>query len=957
TLNSLLGTGSYRDVTRTVKVKAGKSCALFIAIDSSSCSCDFNYSKFPIPELKNAGQDQTICSGDIFNPGTNKVSNFRYQWTPGGEFNSDTIAQPTASILNTDTATISKSYILTTYKGQCFSKDTVLLQIYKLPEIALLQRDTILCQGNTFKLKAKTQGGTGKHAFAWSPSAIIEDSSSLITLCSPHSNVVIYANVTDEAHCTAKDSLTVKVQETPIAKIYDTATCQGQPLWLRDSSLILKDTLSFIKWTTFGYDTIGIKQWSLDLKGNSDVVVRLIVGTDFGCKDTTTKSISLQPFPVAGFTSLNVCAYDSVKFINTSTLSSGKISQIKWNLGDGNSSYVEQPSHFYLSTDTFDVQLVAISDANCTDTSNKQIVIYHVPKADFNFIDNCLDDSSYFKNTSIIGGGSILTQEWRTDSTLSLTKDFQYLYQSDSIYKIDLKVISDKGCIDSIQKSIQIYSLPIANFKVDTVCEGQKTHVFDNSRIRKGSINSYQYDISDGSAFSGSSFEHLFLSGDTFKLRLITISDHACIDTIEKNTVVHPRIQPDFLVNDVCLYDSARLIDKSSFIHTNIASVQYKFGDGDSITAFNISHKYLNQGAYTIKQEVLSTEFCKYDTSKLVNIYPIPIADFKDSNKCFDNQFELKDASSISSGSISNYYWRFGDGDTNDIVDPIHIFDSAGLYLVVHKVKSDKGCIDSIQRQLESYPPVIVDFDLTDRCDGESVEFIDKSIVPSSFIKKHTWDFGDNQGSNLSNPIHKYDGPGSYNINLSIQTNYNCLYDSTKSLVIFPTPVADFRTDPSVGTIVNPEIQIIDQSIGADTVFYDLGNGLKSYERNLSSMYPDSGTFYIKQFVTNSFGCKDTIIKKVQIRYLFVFNVPSAFSPNDDGSNDTYGPGGIGFSSYEMWIYDRWGEMVYFTDNGTPWNGQYEGQSVMQGVYMVKFKVRDFKGRYHYYSASITLLL
>jgi gliding motility-associated-like protein len=169
-------------------------------------------------------------------------------------------------------------------------------------------------------------------------------------------------------------------------------------------------------------------------------------------------------------------------------------------------------------------------------------------------------------------------------------------------------------------------------------------------------------------------------------------------------------------------------------------------------------------------------------------------------------------------------------------------------------------------------------------------------------------------------------------------------------------PQANFKTDPDQGTIVNPEIQITDLSSGADTLIYDLGDGSFSMMRNLANSYPDSGTFILRQTVWNTYGCRDTFIKKITIRYLFVFNTPTAFSPNDDGINDVYEPGGIGYTKYSMWIYNRWGEMIYETTEGKAWDGNYANEPVMSDVYAVRFKVKDFKGRLHFYSATFTLL-
>lgn len=956
TLSTTLDMGGFRDVSKTVKIKAGKSCALFIAVDSSSCSCDFGYSKFPVPELRNAGNDQSLCSGDTFRPGETTVKGFRYQWAPGGEFNSDTISSPIARLVNNDTAGISKTYVLTTYRGQCYSKDTVVAEIYKLPQIGLLQKDTNLCEGNSFLLKAFSIGGTGAHQFNWSPASILDDSAAYSTICKPLKDEWIFARVTDQKGCKALDSLKVEVHGKPNAKFVNNKACMGLPMFLMDSSSVSKDSINAIRWTAFGYDTLDIKTWELDFMGNSDVTVRLIVGTNRGCQDTMTRSLSLSPYPVSSFSWKDVCKYDSMMFTNNSTLSAGNIVRSRWQFGDGDSADVTNPAHIYQQPDTFEVRLMSISDDNCSDTFKRQVQVFNQPNADFTFTDNCIGDSSFIFNQSAVALGTITFNEWQTDGQTITSKDLGIKYDTDSLYNIQLKVVSDKGCKDSFSKSIRIHSRPVADFYTDTVCEGATTSIIGTSSIRNGYISSYKYDVSDGSGSVDSSFKHLFTSGDTFSIRLICNSVFGCSDTLDKEVIVLPRIVPDFTFGDVCLYDSAIINDKSSYSNTLISSWRYYFGDGDSVSQSSVTHKYKTPGTYTIKLLTVSSENCSYDTTKDIVIHPVPISDYSEVNKCQDNQFEFEDLSGISAGILTAYLWDFGDGDTSMAKDPAHAYDSAGKYRVSHVTISDKGCLDTMTRFIEAYPPVVVDFDLSDMCDGEAVKFTDRSKVPNSSIKLYKWDFGDGQGSGESDPVHLYAGPGDYNVNLSIRTGYDCDYDSSKMLTIFPRPSAMFSTDPDIGTIVNPEISIQDMSTGADTIHYDLGNGLSSQMRNLSSLYPDSGTFYIRQIASNSYGCKDTFVKKIVIRYLYVFNIPTAFSPNGDAYNDVFEPGGIGYSEYELWVYNRWGELVFHTDKGESWDGNSNGEALMQDIYLVKFKVKDFKGRYHYYGATVTLL-
>jgi gliding motility-associated-like protein len=425
---------------------------------------------------------------------------------------------------------------------------------------------------------------------------------------------------------------------------------------------------------------------------------------------------------------------------------------------------------------------------------------------------------------------------------------------------------------------------------------------------------------------------------------------------ITKQTIVYPKLLPDFNYKDICVSEDLVLTDMTSFTNTGINRWSWKFTPNDSSSLQNPVFRYAKWGFYNIGMEVRSNEGCIYDTIKKVIVYPLPLVNFKDTNQCIDNRFNLSSLLSIPYGNISKVNWSFGDNTFSSAFNPFHAFPSSGNYTVKLIAESDFGCRDSVLKAISSFPPVIVDFDWKNVCLGDVMQFSDKSLVPNSTIKSYDWDFGDGNTGKVKDPPHIYKSYDSFRVKLTIVTGYNCKYDSFHYVEVYPVPVAMFSTDPDQGTIVNPQIQISDQSSGADSIRYNLGDGTFSVMRNLVKNYPDSGTYYVRQLALNNYGCVDSFTKKVLIKYLFVFNAPTAFSPNDDAINDLYGPGGIGISNYSMSIFNRWGELIYFTDNGTPWDGTYQGEPVMEGVYAVSFKVRDFKGFWHYKSTSFVLL-
>ena len=956
TIKTGLNKNGFIDISKTVKVKAGQSCALFIALDSASCSCGFAYARFPVPGLQNAGPDRSLCSGDTIKLGEPKVNAYRYLWTPGNEFISDTVAQPTAVIQNNDSAGITKQYILTTYRGFCNSKDTIKVAIFKLPQLRLLQKDTALCKGNQVVLKATSKGGTGSYTIKWSPSVFVKDSNLFTTRTKLSTTKTITAIITDSKQCKAKDSLKIIINQNPVAGFYYPDACINQTLKLTDSSKVSGDSIVLRKWTFDGYDTLQIKQWTIDLQGNADAPVSLYVKSSAGCSDTLDQTVYLNPYAIADFNVANICFGDSLKISSKSTLVKGKIASTLWELGDGNSRTQNTFKHLYASADTFQINLIAVSDKNCNDTISKNTIIYPRPSAGFTVGNVCLKDSINAYNQSIIVNDSISRYEWYIGQDTLHSKNLQYLLNKDTIHTLALKVSTAFGCRDSLVKTFEIFSNPDAQFSVLPVCEGKNSTFVSSSSIVKGNIATYNYSLSDGSSYTSPNFVHKFAMGDTFDVRLIVVSNKNCQDTITRQAIVYSRIIPSFTVTDTCVTGTVMIQDKSRFVNTGIRRWVYDLGNGDSAFNRNPFYQYTVPGTYTIRQSVTSNEGCHYDTSAKVVVYPIPKPDFSDTNKCVDNKFSFFSKSTISSGTIAKYQWYFSDNTSSTLKDPAHVFPGSGNFKVKQIAISNFACSDSIEKTVISYPPVVVKYSTQNVCLGDPIEFIDNSIVPSSSIVKYQWFFGDNNTSMSVKPRHTYLTPDTFTTRLRITTAYNCDYDTSSKVVVYPVPQASFKTDPDQGTIVNPQIQITDLSTGADTLIYDLGDGTFSMMRNLANNYPDSGTFILRQTVWNTYGCRDTVIKKITIRYLFVFNTPTAFSPNDDGINDVFEPGGIGYTKYSMWIYNRWGEMIYETTDGKAWDGTYANAPVMSDVYAVRFKVKDFKGRLHFYSASFTLL-
>lgn len=138
-------------------------------------------------------------------------------------------------------------------------------------------------------------------------------------------------------------------------------------------------------------------------------------------------------------------------------------------------------------------------------------------------------------------------------------------------------------------------------------------------------------------------------------------------------------------------------------------------------------------------------------------------------------------------------------------------------------------------------------------------------------------------------------------------------------------------------------IQFINRSTGDyQNVSWDFGDGNFSIEENPVHTYQREGTYIVTLTVYYPFGCQfiHTMVLVIEKGYNLI--MPNAFTPNDDGINDFFGPEYIGLKNLELSIYDTWGSLIY-SESGDVirgWNGKIKGEQAENGNYYYVFRAR-----------------
>lgn len=189
---------------------------------------------------------------------------------------------------------------------------------------------------------------------------------------------------------------------------------------------------------------------------------------------------------------------------------------------------------------------------------------------------------------------------------------------------------------------------------------------------------------------------------------------------------------------------------------------------------------------------------------------------------------------------------------------------------------------------------------------------------------------------------------------------------SAINVIINPTPDAEFTASTFTANIPNDPIQFTNQSTGANSYYWNFGDGGFTNLTNPVHNYQVVGFYTVSLVATNQFGCRDTVQKPVKV--ISDIQFPNVFTPNANGgngggynpadfSNDVFFPYTSGVTEYHLMIFNRWGELVFDSkDIAVGWDGYFNGKLCQQDAYVWKADVKFFDGRKFNKTGSVTLL-
>ena len=297
----------------------------------------------------------------------------------------------------------------------------------------------------------------------------------------------------------------------------------------------------------------------------------------------------------------------------------------------------------------------------------------------------------------------------------------------------------------------------------------------------------------------------LDIANGTIQLLLTSTDNKGCAavkDTLDVSFKTSPVV--NFSTSNVCANNIASFNDLSSSPSGSITSYSWDFGDTQTSASMNTTHLYNSAGTYTVTHVVSNTNGCADTIRQPLEIYFLPQAQFYLNPACVGNATQFTDSTKTLSGTIQNWLWNFGDGQTSTFQNPSHGFGSPTSYTVSLIVTSSFGCKDTVQKTVTVVPGPQANFSINPNPVEalETANFTDLSTGPNSLVNWY-WAFGDSTASNSQNTTHVFNDQGDYSILLVVKDINGCI-DSARqdiSIILLPdvptafTPNGDGEND------------------------------------------------------------------------------------------------------------------------------------------------------------------
>lgn len=298
---------------------------------------------------------------------------------------------------------------------------------------------------------------------------------------------------------------------------------------------------------------------------------------------------------------------------------------------------------------------------------------------------------------------------------------------------------------------------------------------------------------------------------------------------------------------------------------------QWDLGNNTISPLQNPSNTYFNPGLYKVKLVIQNAAGTKDSVTKIdyITVYALPVVNFTatPTSGCFPLPVQFTDNSTPGSGSITSWFWDFGDGITSTAPAPAHTYTAAGNYNVTLKITNSNGCTKTRTKisyiSLSNGVHAAFTNNAPSGCSApQTINFQNQSI--GTGLLTYQWTFGDGGTSSVQNPSYSYNSAGSYTVQLIVTNSNGCRDTATHTAgVIIGSVLANFAA-PAIICTGNAFTFTNTSTPAPVSSSWTFGDATSSTASSPVKIYNTAGNYTVK-LVSDFGGCIDTKIKMITV--------------------------------------------------------------------------------------------
>ena len=449
--------------------------------------------------------------------------------------------------------------------------------------------------------------------------------------------------------------------------------------------------------------------------------------------------------------------------------------------------------------------------------------------------------------------------------------------------------------------------------------------------------------------------DFIFSQAGTYTIPITYTADEVenCSRTeyAEVNVTVRPGPLADFTYSsNNCINEPVQFTGITTAGSFSITSHSWLFPDNSTANTRIAVKQFPAVGNVNIRYAVVASNGCVGDTVRSVPIGIKPVVDFIFSGKpCVDSIFQLSSTALTTGGATASWYWDFGNtqtfNSTSQSTATVIYAAPATAVQLKHWITATGGCnSDTIIKTISAIRPnPIADFTITPTlfCAGIPLAFT-SSLTG---ITQWNWNFGAVTSNSAPPVTHTYLSVGAAVASLQVVDNAGCgSIINRRSLMVLSAPPISAGPDKNIITGASVQLEAAIINPGLYQYQWTPSNYLSDPRLLQPVATPPSTTLYIISATDTRSGC--TAVDTMQVGVFTALYIPTAFTPNRDGKNDTWEISGLAmYPSAKVYVFERAGQLVFESSNynAAYWDGRYKGKLLPTGVYVYLIQLNDEK--------------